>query len=438
MKKYIIGLLVLFCVMLTGCGRGMFSEPEKKVLTLAVFKSESQLQGSELVRWMNRYNAEQTDVQIEVVNYLEGYQDLEEALNQIKIEINAGKGPDMIDFGTLYSPIDASCGMLEDLNTWIQKDSSFQEQEYYSNILEAFEVGESLYVMIPSYRINSFTTVNGQLAGLERMDIHQLAEAYQALGEEKLLFPGETKKAVFGMICYGSLENYIDWDEGICHFDSAGFKEILEFANCFPLYLNLSEEYSTKQIFMEGKALLYPVTLDSVYGIAGIRQLYGETPTYIGYPFDSGCGTMAAINDIAIGISSTSNHREEAWTFLKSLLQKEFQDNIEDGFPLRASALEQKLRDAENPMYDAEGKKTVQYRLYFEGEEPVEVSDISPGDAETLKALIRKIEHNNSVDSDLYNILLEEVDFLFYENRDVEEVAAVIQSRASIYISEKK
>ena len=52
--------------------------------------------------------------------------------------------------------------------------------------------------------------------------------------------------------------------------------------------------------------------------------------------------------------------------------------------------------------------------------------------------MIRKIEHNNSVDSDLYNILLEEVDFLFYENRNVEEVAEVIQSRTSIYISEKK
>lgn len=438
MKKYIIGMLVVFCVMLTGCGRGTSSEPEKKVLTLAVFKSASQLQGSDLVRWVNRYNAEQTDVQIEVVNYLENYQDLEEALNQIKIEINAGKGPDMIDFGTLYSPIDASCGMLEDLNTLIQKDSSFHEQEYYSNILEAFEVGESLYVMIPSFRVNSFTTINEQLSGLERMDIQQLAEAYHALDEGTILFPGETKKAVFGMICYGSLENYIDWDEGICHFDSAGFKEILQFANRVPLYLNLSEEYSTKQIFMEGKALLYPVMLDSVYGTAGIRQLYGETPTYIGYPFDSGCGTMAAINDIAIGISSTSSHKDEAWAFLKSLLEKEFQDNIENGFPLRVSTLEQKLQDAEKTVYDADGEKTVQYRLYFEGEEPVEVYAISPEDAETLKALIRKIEHNNSVDSDLYNILLEEADFLFYENRDVEEVAAVIQSRASIYISEKK
>jgi len=436
MKKYIIGMLVILCVLLTGCGRGMSSEPEKKVLTLAVLKRDSQLQGSDFVKWINQYNAEQTDVQIEVVNYLESYQDLEEALNQIKIEINAGKGPDMIDFGTLYSPIDASCGMLEDLNTFIQNDFSFQKQEYYSNILEAFEVGDSLYVMLPSFRINSFTTVNEQLARLERMDIHQLAEAYNALGEGAILFPGETKKAVFGMICYGSLENYIDWEEGICHFDSDGFKEILQFANRFPLYLDLSEEYSAKQIFTEGKALLYPVMLDSVYGIAGIRQLYGETPTYIGYPFDSGYGTMAAINDIAIGISSTSNHKEEAWTFLKGLLEGEFQDNIKNGFPLRVSSLEQKLQDAEK--HDADGEKAVQYRLYFEGEEPVEVSDISPGDAETLKALIRKIEHNNSVDSDLYNILLEEVDFLFYENRNVEEVAEVIQSRAGIYISEKK
>lgn len=438
MKKYILGMLVVFCFLFMGCGRGASSEQEKKVLTLAVFQSESQLQGSDLLRWVNLYNVEQMDVQIEIVNYLENYSDLEEALNQIKIEINAGKGPDMINFGTQYSPIDASCGMLADLNSFIHNDSSFDEQEFYHNILEAFEVGESLYVMVPSYRIDSFTTTNEQLAGLERMNIQQLVAAYDALDEENILFPGETKKAVFGMICYGSLENYIDWEAGVCNFDSDSFKGILQFANRFPLYLSISEDYSAKQIFMDGKALLYPVTLDSVYGISGIRLLYGENPTYIGYPFDSGYGTMAAINDIAIGISSTSRNKEEAWSFIKSLLNSEYQDNIKNGFPLRVSSLEQNLQDAQGCEYDTNGEKVVKYHLYFEGEVPVEIYEISSEDAETLKTIIGKIEHNNSVDYNLYNIMLEEADYLFYENRDVEKVAEIIQSRTSLYISEKK
>lgn len=38
----------------------------------------------------------------------------------------------------------------------------------------------------------------------------------------------------------------------------------------------------------------------------------------------------------------------------------------------------------------------------------------------------------------MYNILLEEVDYLFHNDRDVDDVADIIQNRASVYISESK
>lgn len=131
--------------------------------------------------------------------------------------------------------------------------------------------------------------------------------------------------------------------------------------------MNISEDYSAKQIFMEGKALLYPVMLDNVYAVTGIRHLYGETPIYIGYPFDSGYGTMAAVNDVAIGISSTSRNKEAAWIFIKSLLDSEYQDNVKNGFPLRINSLEKNLTKAMKTEYDASGEKVVKYQLYFEG-----------------------------------------------------------------------
>lgn len=160
---------------------------------------------------MESYNESHSDVQIELVNYSDNYPDPYEAINQIKIEISAGKGPDMINFGRLYSPLDASCGMLADLYPLMQRDESFDEQDFYGNILRAFEVGDSLYVLVPSYGIDTYATTNEELAGLDRMDAGQLVNAYNTLDDESILFPGETKKAVFAMICYGSLENYIDW-----------------------------------------------------------------------------------------------------------------------------------------------------------------------------------------------------------------------------------
>lgn len=438
MKKHILLFLLILCLSFTGCSAGASAETETKNLTLAVFQSKSQLQGSNLLQWVNLYNENHSDVKIEVVNYFDNYPDPDDALNQIKIEINAGKGPDMIDFGTQYSPIDASCGMMADLHPFMQNDESFDEKDFYYNILEAFEVGDSLYVLVPSYGIDSFATTNKELADLERMDIKQLVDAYNMLDEESILFPGETKNAVFGMICYGSLENYIDWDEGTCNFNSDSFREILHFASQFPPYLNIAEDYSAKKMITEGRALLYPVSIDNVYGTNRIRMLYGKTPTYIGYPFDSGYGSMATISDIAIGISSTSKNKEESWRFLRSLLDSEFQDNIPNGLPIRVSSLEKRLEEAMRTEYDANGQKVVKDLLRFEGEEPVSIYEISAEDAETLKWIISNIEFNATVDYNLYNILLEEAEYLFNDDRNVDDVADIIQNRASIYISEKK
>lgn len=438
MKKHILWILLILCLLFTGCNEKSSATTETKTLTLAVFVGESQLSRSKLLQWVNLYNENHSNVKIEIVNYLDNYSDPFEALNQIKIEVTAGKGPDMINFGGQYSPLDASSGMMADLYPFMQNDESFERQDLYYNILESFEVGDSLYVLVPSYRIDSYTTVNSGLSGLERMDIKQLMDAYNMLDDESILFPGETKKAVLGMLCYGSLENYVDWGEGICHFNGDSFKNILYFANQFPLSLNIANDYSAKEIFVENRALLYPASIDNVYGTAGIRTLYGETPTYIGYPFDSGNGNMAAITDIVIGISSTSKNKEEAWEFLRSLLDSEFQDNTERGLPLRVSSLEQKLEDAMKAEFDSNGEKVVKEQLIFDGDDPVSIYEISYEDAETLKAIISNIEFSMVVDSNLYNIMLEEADYLFNDDRNVDNVADIIQNRASVYINENK
>lgn len=438
MKKRIFCILLMCSILFTGCSEDSVSETEEKTLTLAVFESEFILRDSGLLQWVNSYNEAHTDMRIEIVNYLDNYSDPEEALNQIKIEINAGKGPDMINFGWKYSPLDASNGMLADLYPLMKADESFDEHDFYYNVLETFAVDDSLYVMVPAYKIESYATINDKLSGLESMDVQQLVDAYNLSDDKSILFPGETKKSVFGMICYGSMENYIDWDDGTCKFNGDSFKKILGFANEFPLNLNITEDYSAKEIFTEGHALLYPVSIDSVYGITGVRLLYNETPTYIGYPVDAGCGSMAGIAGIAIGISSTSKNKEEAWNFLSSLLDREFQDNINNGLPLRVSSLEQKLENAMEPEYDANGEKIAKGAMRFEGEDTIYIYEISLEDAETLRTIIRKIEYNSTVDYNLYNILLEEADYLFNDDRNVDDVADIIQNRARIYISEKE
>lgn len=147
---------------------------------------------------------------------------------------------------------------------------------------------------------------------------------------------------------------------------------------------------------------------------------------------------MAEISNLAIGISAVSKNKEEAWQFLKSLLDSEFQDSIKRGLPVRVSSLEQKLEDAMRAEYDANGEKIVKDFIRFEGEDPVNIYEISAEDAETLRSIIRKIEHNATGDHNLKAILQEEADYLFNDGRNVDDVADIIQNRVSVYIGENK
>ena len=434
MKKYILSIVFIF-LLLAGCTTP--NEPEAKTLRLAVFGA-FEFSNSELTKWVNKYNQDTVGVTIEMVNYSENVSDPFEALNQIKIEIAAGKGPDLINFNNLsYSPLDASCGILADLYPLMQNDNFFNRQDFYGNIIDSFSIGDSLYVLVPNYRIASFVTANKELSGLERMDISDLIIAYDLKDEHTILFPGETKNTVLGMICYRSLENFIDWDKGICHFNSDSFKNILHFANRFPLVLNFADDHSVKDFFTEGRTILYPVSISNVYETAGIRMLYGKTPTYIGYPFDSGNGHMAMFNNIAIGISATSKYKDEAWSFLKSFLESEYQNDTK-GLPLKISSLELKLAAAMNVEYDLNEEKIIKEQVRFEGEEPINIYAITNEDAEILKKIISKIEFNGQIDGDLYAIILEEAEYVFNDNRSVDVIADIIQNRVSIYMKEKK
>ena len=88
--------------------------------------------------------------------------------------------------------------------------------------------------------------------------------------------------------------------------------------------------------------------------------------------------------------------------------------------------------------YDENGEKVAKEVSRFADEEPDYIYEISAEDAEALKSILYKIEHNATVDRNLYNILLEEVDYLFNDGRNVDDVADIIQNRASVYISESK
>lgn len=433
-RKIIFCIVALVTALLAGCGTS--KNVSKTQVTLAVFGKDTDLEA-----YVQKYNEKQTSYEIVIKDYLcqdESYLSLEDAVHNLMIESASGKGPDLVNWGVWYSPVYVSNGMFIDLSDYIE---SLSEDIVLTNILRAFAVDEKLYTIVPEITISTIVLQNRQLENLAEWNIEALMEYYTHREEETILFPGETSLSVFGYLCSGSIENYIDWSQGTCDFKQKSFTEMLEFANMFPETLILSEDTSVFKLFQDGKALMYPMVLTNVLDLAAVRTLFGqEQIVCMGYPMGKANGNVAEVTKYAFSVSAWGKNQNQAVEFVLSTLQEDFQASVEN-LPVSRKALEDRIKAASEIEYvqniTGETEPKAKTWLRFENEEPVAIYQISKQDEEDFWNILEQIEESCVIDRTAYQIILEEVKNIFSGTKDISDVVDVIQSRVGIYLAEQ-
>ena len=277
MKKIIISGIIL-CLLLSGC-KMPEREESKTNLVLAAFE-----QNAELDKQVALFNQENEAYHIEVRQY-NRYED-GDGIQRLQREIVSGEGPDIINFGSEYLLSDIVGQYTEDLNPYFTEMSEEENLEFWQNLIQAFSYKEKLYALPTAFTLQTYVARTETVGERESWSIEELMQCYEEnkKGEDFMLYPGETKKDVFGTLLTGSIDNYVDWEKGTCRFDSEEFRQILEFANQFPAALTITEDCSPMKIFQNGKALLYPLLLRTFYDTSAAEIIMGEPVTYVGYP----------------------------------------------------------------------------------------------------------------------------------------------------------
>lgn len=429
-------LLMIASILLTACGQQNGQKKGITVLTLAIFE-----ENPEVSKQVALFNQNNTSYSIEIRQYERSDQPEEDGCARLQREILSGKGPDLIDYGSQYASSDVVGGYTENLLPWLETGAEESKGEYFTNILEAFSYNGNLYAMPVSFTLQTFAGSKQMLGGLEQWNIQEMISCYEGKKEEMILYPGETKTDVFGTILTGSMDYYIDWNGGTCSFDGDEFRKVLEFANRFPEYLEMAEDFSVKQTFLEGKALLLPLRLATPFDICRAEYIFGASDlSYIGFPVEGSCGTVVTSTGPMLAMSAASEHKEAAWEFIRQFLGRQYQEEIASGFPVSRSVLEEKLTqygEVEYTVEDGNQKPVSKEKIFFEGEEPVDIYSITKEQADILMNLIASVTISIANDYQLYNILLEEAGSYFAGDKTLEEAAGMIQSRASIFVSER-
>jgi len=432
-KKILSGLCLAGSIgMMTGCGKESGVE-EKITLTVGTIREMPEVQ-----KQVTQFNAAQDTIQLEVKVYEKDSVSGMSAEDVAKMEIAAGKGTDILVYDDWYAQSNVSGGIMQDLNIYMGQDETFHENDYFTNILEAYKIADKQYVVPVSFRISTYAGKEKLVGEKENWTVEELSECFNSLGENAALFPGDLKTVVFAFLGTGSLDNYVNWGTGECSFDGETFIQLLEFSNRFPDTFVYDEDLSLQKEFREDRALLFPVTVSDVYETALVDCLFEDEPVnYIGYPGVGGNGSIIENGSLVMGITTNCKEPEMAWQFIKTFLEEDYQDKIREYLPIHRVSLEKWLIEAQEKEYKENGEEKIKAEQLFEGEESLWITAITEEDAKQVLELIENANTLSARDEELRNIVYEEALTYFAGDRKAEETAKIIQNRAKVYVGER-
>ena len=414
--------------------------PQKTTLTLACTGLDYTVK-SEILK----FNRMDGDYRIEVRDYSEYNTDEDYTAGNTKLitEIGAGAVPDILITNGL--PIDtfSARGYFTDLWSFIDADAELGGREaLVEPFLNAISQDGKLYWITNSFNL---VTLAGPSSIVGTEPGWTYDDFYAALDQMpegcEILSLGTTKQSVFDSICNLNLDSFVDWGTGTCNFDSEEFINLLKFTDLFPKDFDWenhewSQDDNDDVRIKEGRQLLMSVSLGYPFDMVYYSQSFGGNMTLIGFPDVPGSGAVFSTYSPGFAISETCKEKDAAWRFVSGFLKEDYQSYYGSyGFSVNRAVFDKSFQDALE-------RESSNYVMTDSGEMQEQKVRFTQEDMDVLMNVINNTQlfgqSYASTQDQLQKIVSEEVSSYFAGEKSAEDVAAMIQNRASIYVSEQR
>ena len=402
-------------------------ESQKEIITLGVLEPLPELE-----KIVSGYNRLQTDFRIQLVPYLSGETDYDEAANRLKMDIITGNAPDIIDVsGVDYSAM-SDKGVLVDLYEYMTDEEELQSKDILTSVKNAYEIGGKLYSVAPAFQLYTMWGKPEVIQNQSGVTLAQLHTILNYAGKDINAISGfSADESVLTTLCAFGMDEFIDWDEHICNFDGDYFKEILEFAKSYegPSVEGLIEGIAENDIVMSVGLI------SSVADYQMQNKIYAEEIDFIGYPTSKGSGTAIGFTGAQLAINAQSEHKSEAWKFVQYYILNGYADW---GFPVLEAKFQECLQEAQQEEFVTEDGYTYQMAKasYFDGKNSIEVFAANSEEVEQISALVESATNSFKYNTEILNIILEEAEAYLNDQKSIEKVTNIIQNRVQLYLDE--
>lgn len=450
---------------------------EKKVLTLGCFYIDWNIRSQ-----IAEFNKTNEDYTIYATSYSESNDtsDYTAALTKFNNEILAGNVPDilLISSGMPYNSY-ASKGLFADLYEFMDKDDVYNRDAFMPNVLKAMEKDGKLYEITPSFTVQTYAAKKSLVGDATSLTMDQANQILATMPEGATLTnDSQTMTASNFLSTAITFSNFVDYANATCNFDSPEFKAILETAKKYPAEIDYDALYNDNPNYWmeqetacrENRALLYSVYFNDFSIYTNTRDAYfGEDISFVGFP---GSGASNATGSVIstgseIAVSSKSKYKDGAWEFIKLVLDNAVGEQDSGnygvaitsdasvaeaadeavkritsqyyGLPVVKSQLQALGQQATIPQTYTDTDGTVQQvdNTYYVGNTEVKVNLITQDEVNMLIDYFSTVDTIARYDESLTDIINEEANAYFKGTKSVDEAASLIQSRASIYLSEQ-
>lgn len=426
---------------------------EKQILTIAQLDYTPD---DRLTNLMVRFNRTHDNVRLEYVDYAQFNTEDDDTVGTTKFntEVMAGKLPDIIPTGQIPYRQIAAKGMLEDLYPYLDADPELSREDFFPNFLAALEVNGGLFQAVPGFTVETLTGAASVVGETPGWTYDELNAALAKMPDGCTpLEPYITRDDVLSALLYADMDNFVDWSSGKVNFDSDSFKQMLEFVMQFPAEPEYGDEDdggftdNTQELIRQGKQMLVRTYLYGLDDILWNDLNFGGNATMIGWPTGSGVGHIMRL-DNGFAISRTCANKKAAWEFIRSMLTESAQSEG-NTIPSNRHTFEKQLKEMMTPIYqkdsagnyllDENGEKIQESRSsWMDASGEHKIYAMTQEQADEILEVIETCTRVANYDTSIQEIVFEQVQAYFAGQKSVDEVARLIQSKASIYINEQR
>ena len=424
--------------------RAVSTLPKKTELVIGTLIASSELKDA--VAGFNRHS---TDCHVTVREYCkqyawtfeEGYADAITALN-IDL-ISADKCPDLLDLTNLNVEAYTRNDVFEDLGPWLDRSETLQREDFVQNILDNYTYNVRLVSIPASVTLSTMTGKAAQVVEEPGWSLEEMIACARAYPDAELQM-GTYSQEVLRLCMWLGKKSFIDLAEGSCGFDSEAFQQLLLFAASYPDEPSITDGINMYDAVRNDsdKFLLSNFDIHAFQDIQFYEALYREEMTFIGYPTPDGEGSGCCFSTFsAYAITSLSKNKENAWEFIEYMLNRDMENRL----PVNRKKLLEKATAVEyvkgnwgQLFLDENGMPWPKYSTTGFGSWQYTYHEVTEEEIATLLYLMDTAQCSNTMDDVLWRIIYEEASPFFQGQRTVEDAAAIIQSRISLYLQENQ